>query len=184
MVLSDKTIKEHIQNGIILIEPLSDFAIRTASVDLCLGNHFLTIESNVMDVIRLDQPVTYREVVSESITIPPHSFILATTREYVKLPASITAAVEGRSSVGRLGLFIQNAGWIDPGFEGNITLELYNANSLPIRLDAGRRLCQLVFYSLDREAENPYTGKYSGQIGTTGSRVYDDPEVNKDITSY
>lgn len=184
MVLSDRTLKEHIASGLIVVEPLGQYSIRTASIDLTLGNHFLSVDSNAMDIIRLDAPVTYREIIAESITIPPHSFILATTQEYVKIPSTITAAVEGRSSIGRLGLFIQNAGWVDPGFEGNITLELYNANSLPIKLDAGRRLCQLVFYKMDQEVEKPYKSKYSGQKGTTGSQAYLDPEVASQILDY
>lgn len=75
--------------------------------------------------------------------------------EYVRLPNNLTAFVEGRSSIGRMGLFIQNAGWVDPGFEGEITLELYNANQLPIRLKSGRRVCQLVFAQMDQEAFTP-----------------------------
>ncbi|MDP2630830.1 MAG: dCTP deaminase [Candidatus Uhrbacteria bacterium] len=184
MALSDKTIREYLEKEIIVITPLAEHAIRSASVDLTLGNHFLTVDSNAMEIIRLDSPVVYREITADSITIPPHSFILATTQEYIKVPPTLTAAVEGRSSIGRLGLFIQNAGWIDPGFEGNITLELYNANSLPIRLDAGRRLCQVVFYEMDQEVENPYHGKYKGQQGTTGSRIFSDPEVAPDVTDY
>jgi len=90
--------------------------------------------------------------------------------------------VEGRSSIGRIGLFIQNAGWIDPGFEGRITLELYNASSLPIKLQAGKRICQLVFCTMDQKAENPYQGKYQGQKVTVGSRVYQDKDrVHVDI---
>jgi dCTP deaminase len=101
---------------------------------------------------------------------------LATTCEYIRLPADVTAFVEGRSSIGRIGLFIQNAGWVDPGFEGNITLELFNANRLPIRLVAGRRICQLVFARMDQAAQNPYSGKYQGQRQTTGSRIALDAE--------
>jgi dCTP deaminase len=97
--------------------------------------------------------------------------------EYVRLPHNLTAFVEGRSSIGRIGLFIQNAGWVDPGFEGQITLELYNANSLPIRLEAGRRICQLVFCRMDQAADAPYQGKYQGQRNATGSQVSKDREV-------
>ena len=86
--------------------------------------------------------------------IPPHGFVLGTTLEWIKLPNNITAFVEGRSSIGRLGLFIQNAGWVDPGFEGNITLELYNANQVPIELSSGRRICQLVFAELDQNRDS------------------------------
>jgi len=92
------------------------------------------------------------------------------------LPDNLTAFVEGRSSIGRMGLFIQNAGWVDPGFEGEITLELYNANQLPIRLRSGRRICQLVLAQMDQGAQYPYKGKYQGQRNATGSRVYLDNE--------
>ena len=76
-----------------------------------------------------------------------------------------------------MGLFIQNAGWVDPGFEGKITLELYNANSLPIKLQAGRRISQLVFCLMDQASEKPYHGKYQGQNKSTGSRIFRDEEV-------
>lgn len=78
-----------------------------------------------------------------------------------------------------MGLFIQNAGWVDPGFEGKITLELYNANSLPIRLQAGRRIGQFVICQMTTKADNPYAGKYQGQDKTVGSRVAQDEEVGK-----
>ena len=107
----------------------------------------------------------------------PGQFVLATTMEYFRLGDDLTAFVEGRSSIGRLGLFIQNAGWVDPGFEGEITLELYNASRCAIELEAGRRVGQLVFAQLDRHAETPYRGKYQGQRGATGSRIYMDKEI-------
>ena len=97
--------------------------------------------------------------------------------EYVSLPDNITAFVEGRSSLGRMGLFIQNAGWVDPGFQGEITLELYNANRCAIELKAGRRIGQLVFARMDNAALRPYNGKYQGQRGATGSKVFLDNEV-------
>ncbi|MCZ6729704.1 MAG: dCTP deaminase, partial [SAR324 cluster bacterium] len=87
-----------------------------------------------------------------------------------------TAFVEGRSSIGRIGLFVENAGWVDPGFEGELTLELYNANRQPIRLQAGRRICQLVFARMDQPASVPYRGKYQGQRKPMGSRIYQDSE--------
>lgn len=130
-----------------------------------------------MNVIDLSSEIIYREITGPSIIVPPHSFLLATTMEYIRLPHNLTAFVEGRSSIGRIGLFIQNAGWVDPGFEGQITLELYNANSLPIRLEAGRRICQLVFCRMDQPAAAPYQGKYQGQKNATGSQVFKDIEV-------
>jgi len=116
--------------------------------------------------------VPYVEIRKERIVIPPHTFLLAVTREFIRLPAHITAFVEGRSSIGRIGLFIQNAGWVDPGFEGRITLELYNANRLPIRLESGRRICQIVFARMDAPASRPYSGKYQHQAEAVGSRVF------------
>ena len=98
--------------------------------------------------------------------------MLATTMEYIRLPDDLTAFVEGRSSLGRMGLFIQNAGWVDPGFAGEITLELFNANRCAIELSSGRRVGQLVFARMDRNAEHPYRGKYQGQRGATGSKVF------------
>ena len=145
------------------------------SSDVCSSDlHFLLIEDFNMNLISMDSEIKYREYEGETITLPPHSFLLATTMEYVKLPNDLTAFVEGRSSVGRMGLFIQNAGWVDPGFEGQITLELYNANSLPIQLQAGRRICQLVFCKMDQATPNPYRGKYQGQKKSVGSRIFQD----------
>ncbi|MEK7664491.1 MAG: dCTP deaminase [Patescibacteria group bacterium] len=179
MILSDSTLKKMIDSGKLITKDKKLKAhINPASVDLHLGNHYLTIEDRQMSFITLDKPIKYREIESQSIIIPSHGFLLASTKEYVKLPANITAFVEGRSSIGRIGLFVQNAGWIDPGFEGNITLELYNANSLPIKLKSGRRICQIVFSKIDKKAKNPYRGKYQGQVKSVGSRVYQDNEVS------
>ncbi len=176
MILSDSTLKEMLAADTLGIEPLAEHSIQPASVDCRLGRHFLVIEANTMHVLSLDEEIEYREFEGDSITLPPHSFLLATTLEYVRLPDNLTAFVEGRSSIGRMGLFIQNAGWVDPGFEGRITLELYNANSLPIRLEAGRRICQLVFCRMDRSTPNPYRGKYQGQRKSVGSRVFLDAD--------
>ncbi|EOD00311.1 dCTP deaminase [Caldisalinibacter kiritimatiensis] len=174
MILSDKTIKEMLKTKELVIEPIDDEQIQPASVDLKLGTHFLKVDENSIESMSLDKEIKYVEIESNEIIIPPNSFLLATTREYIKLPNNVTAFVEGRSSIGRMGLFIQNAGWVDPGFEGEITLELYNANRLPIKLISGRRICQLVFAFMDKEAENPYRGKYQGQRKATGSRVFMD----------
>lgn len=160
-----------------MVDPLKPESVQPASIDCHLGSHFLFVEDRKMHMIDLSSEVLYQEFEGTEITIPPHSFLLATTEEYVKLPDNLTAFVEGRSSIGRIGLFIQNAGWVDPGFEGQITLELYNANSLPIRLQAGRRICQLVFCSMDQAAANPYRGKYQGQRKSTGSKINKDSEV-------
>ena len=121
---------------------------------------------------------TIRQMLSE------HSLVISPLTPEQIQPASVDvrlgntfSVVEGRSSLGRLGLFIQNAGWVDPGFHGEITLELFNANRCAIRLQAGRRIGQLVFARMDRAAQNPYRGKYQGQMGATGSRVFLDEEL-------
>lgn len=178
MILSDQTLQEMINSGELGVSPLAEESIQPASIDCRLGSHFLVVEDRQMQTIDLNSEIIYREIEGDSITIPPHSFLLATTLETVKLPDNLTAFVEGRSSIGRIGLFIQNAGWVDPGFEGQITLELYNANSLPIRLEAGRRICQLVFCRMDQTALTPYRGKYQGQRRATGSQVYKDIEAS------
>lgn len=171
MILSDTTLKRMLQSGELLVEPITPEQIQPASIDLRLSDHFLKVNENTLEVIRLDSEMQYEELHQSEIVIPPHSFLLATTREYIRLPNDLTAFVEGRSSIGRIGLFIQNAGWVDPGFEGTITLELYNANRLPIRLQEGRRICQLVFARMDQVADRPYQGKYQFQQRATGSRI-------------
>ena len=121
---------------------------------------------------------TIRQMLSE------HSLVISPLTSEQIQPASVDvrlgntfSVVEGRSSLGRLGLFIQNAGWVDPGFHGEITLELFNANRCAIKLQAGRRIGQLVFARMDQAARNPYRGKYQGQRGATGSRVFLDEEL-------
>ncbi|MGI6707303.1 MAG: dCTP deaminase [Clostridia bacterium] len=174
MILSDRTIKEMLNNRELCIDSITEEQIQPASVDLRLGNHFLKVDENLLTSMDLSHEPQYIAFERDEIVVPPNSFLLATTKEYVKLPNHVTAFVEGRSSIGRMGLFIQNAGWVDPGFEGQITLELYNANRLPIKLTAGRRVCQLVFAFTDQEVENPYMGKYQGQIKAVGSRIFQD----------
>lgn len=177
MIISDGSLKKLIKSGELVVTPLMKESIQPASIDCRLGDTYLEIDNTEMSAISLSSEIKYRKFKKKTITLPAHSFILATTMEYVELPDNITAFVEGRSSIGRMGLFIQNAGWVDPGFKGKVTLELYNANSLPIILEAGRRICQFVFCYMDAKAETPYVGKYQGQDDTVGSRVFKDVEV-------
>ncbi|MDP2856343.1 MAG: dCTP deaminase [bacterium] len=177
MILSDRTLKRMIDQGRLVVKPIIKESIQPASIDCRLGNHFLIVERKKNGSIDLDSPIKYREIESDKVIIPSHSFMLATTLEWVELPNNITAFVEGRSSIGRMGLFIQNAGWIDPGFKGRITLELYNANSVAIKISSGRRICQLVFCKMDSPAKNPYCGKYQGQNKSIGSKIYQDIEA-------
>ena len=174
MILSDETLRAMMAERSIVVEPIEPYQVQPASIDLRLGRHFLKIDENTLESLSLDSELPYIQIEKDEIVIPPHSFLLATTVEFIRIPANVTAFVEGRSSIGRMGLFIQNAGWVDPGFEGNITLELFNANRLPLRLASGRRICQIVFAFMDKATRTPYAGKYQGQRGTVGSRIYDD----------
>lgn len=174
MILSDKTIIEMCKQGTLSIEPLLNEQIQPASVDIRLGNTFGIVEDTAGGIITMDRKITYKTIETDKYLLLPGQFVLATTIEYIRLPDNLTAFVEGRSSLGRMGLFIQNAGWVDPGFEGEITLELFNANRCAIELQSGRRVGQLVFAEMDGNALNPYNGKYQGQTGATGSKVYMD----------
>lgn len=176
MILSDAAIRELLSQGTLGITPLEEAQIQPASVDIRLGDTYSVVKDTAAAVVRLDKPAAYHTMRAESYLLLPGQFVLATTREYIRLPNDLTAFVEGRSSIGRLGLFIQNAGWVDPGFEGEITLELFNASRCAIELQAGRRVGQLVFAKTDRPALAPYRGKYQGQRGATGSRIYLDEE--------
>jgi len=176
MILSDITIRELIANGELGIDPLEERQIQPASVDVRLGNSFSVIKSG-SNILTMDKPVEYYSVIADTFLLLPKQFVLATTVEYFRLPGNLTAFVEGRSSIGRLGLFIQNAGWVDPGFEGEITLELFNASDQAIELCMGRRVGQLVFAQMDHKAANPYRGKYQGQRNATGSRIQLDDEI-------
>ena len=174
MILSDKTINKMIEERTLIIEPITKEQIQPASVDIRLGNTFSIVDDTPSGIITLGGKIEYKTIVTDTYLILPGQFVLATTMEYFELPDDLTAFVEGRSSLGRMGLFIQNAGWVDPGFKGEITLELYTANKCAIELKAGRRVGQLVFAKMDDSALNPYNGKYQGQRGATGSRVFMD----------
>ena len=176
MILSDKTIMAMLGEGSLAIFPIESGQIQPASVDIRLGTTFSVVEDTSSGIISMDNQISYKTIQTERYLLLPGQFVLATTMEYISLPNDLTAFVEGRSSVGRMGLFIQNAGWVDPGFEGEITLELFNANRCAIELQAGRRVGQLVFAKMDACALHPYNGKYQGQTGATGSKAFLDPD--------
>jgi len=178
MILSDKTIYKMLETKELIISPLESEQVQPASVDIRLGNTFSIVEDSSTGIISMEKKIQYKTLETDTYILLPGQFVLATTMEYFELPDDLTAFVEGRSSLGRMGLFIQNAGWVDPGFCGEITLELYNANRCAIELKAGRRVGQLVFAKMDDHALNPYNGKYRGQKGATGSRVYMDKDIH------
>ena len=177
MILSDKTLMKMLEEKELVVKPIEKEQIQPASIDIRLGNTFSIVEDTSTGIINLENEIKYKTITSDTYILLPNQFVLATTMEYFDLPDDLTAFVEGRSSLGRMGLFIQNAGWVDPGFKGEITLELYNANRCAIELKAGRRVGQLVFAKMDDKALNPYNGKYQGQRGATGSRVFLDKEM-------
>ncbi len=181
MILNDRQIKELIDSREIFIEPLNLSQIQPSSVDLRLGDEFIIFPEDIeiIDVLDKDIGKFLKKVkINENgFIIKPKQFILATTVEYIKLPNYITAFVEGRSSLGRLGLFIENAGWVDAGFEGNITLEFFNANSRPLKIYPNMRICQLVFAKMEKPAERGYRGKYYKQRGVMPSKIYMDKDL-------
>ena len=166
MILSDKTLMKMLDEGTLVAQPIEPAQIQPASIDIRLGNTFSIVKDSSTGIINLEDKIEYETIETDTYVLLPG-----------QLPDDLTAFVEGRSSLGRMGLFIQNAGWVDPGFKGEITLELFNANRCAIQLKAGRRVGQLVFAKMDEKALNPYNGKYQGQRGATGSRVFQDKEI-------
>ncbi len=151
--------------------------ITPASFDIRLGDTFLTPCAG--HAVILGESVQYdRWKIGENVPNPfyilyPGKFTLGTTLERLALPDNLSAFVQGRSSIGRIGLTIQNAGFVDPGFHGHITLELINESPNPIFLKPGYPVGQLVFFQTS-EVKHPYNGKYNGQVEATGSRMYMD----------
>lgn len=193
-ILSDKTIKEYLKEGKIGFEPLTDEKqIQPSSIDMRLGDEFKVfkvIRKPYIDPDDEEDLASYMESTivpeGEAFIIHPNEFALATTLEYVKLPDDIVARVEGRSSMGRLGVTMHvTAGFIDPGFEGKITLEISNIGSMPVALYPGQRVCQIVFETMTTPSELPYghperNSKYMGQTRPESSRIKLDYELKKD----
>lgn len=161
-MLSDRTIKQLISQGLLFDDPLPyPEQVGPASVDLRLGNEFL---EPFAALIR-------RAHMNSALTLEPGEFILGCTVEVLNLPSWIAARVEGRSSAARLGLLVHlTAGFIDPGFHGVVTLELKNLSEEPITISVGTRIAQVCFERLDQPCENPYNGKYQGATTVEASK--------------
>ena len=114
MILSDRAILNRIAAGMLKVSPLEEGQVQPASVDIRLGNTFSVVEDSSNGIITMEKEIRYKTIQAESYLLLPGQFVLATTMEYIALPDDLTAFVEGRSSLGRMGLFIQNAGWVDP----------------------------------------------------------------------
>lgn len=172
--LPDHMIIAAVEDGSIGIDPFDKSNVEPASVDLRLGDSFIEVWETTGAIDTRDpQTNMTRSFTAESITLDPGEQILAATKEYVSLPDHIEAEVTGRSSLGRLFVEVhKTAGFCDPGFEGQITLEIQNHNPNPVTLYEGQRVCQIIFRMLESSAEEPYGhegSQYQGQTGATDS---------------
>lgn len=183
MLLSDIDIKAEIAAGRVGLEPYDPAMVQPASIDIRLDRFFRTFENHKYQFIdpRLDQSDMTRLVEvapDEPFVLHPGEFVLGSTFEVVSLPEDIAARVEGKSSLGRLGLLTHaTAGFIDPGFVGHITLELSNVANLPVTLWPGMKIGQLCFFRMSSAAEHPYGSsvygsRYQNQRGPTQSRSF------------
>ena len=179
--LSDGTILRLVEEGRIVVAPWDPNMVQPASVDLRLGDSFRVFHNHKTSAIDLrDPPRDLTEEVSpapgEAFVIHPGEFCLGRTLEWVELADDVLARVEGKSSIGRLGLIVHaTAGFVDPGWKGTLTLEFANLTRVPIKLYAGLPIAQLSFMALDAPAERPYGHEelgshYQGQVDATASR--------------
>jgi dCTP deaminase len=184
MILSDRTIREELAAGRIVIDPLDESCIQPSSVDLRLDRLFRVFLNHTAPVIDVKQDLSdLTELIEiaadDAFILHPGEFVLGSTAEVVGLPDDLVARIEGKSSLGRLGLLIHStAGFIDAGFSGHITLELSNVASLPITLYPGMKIGQVSFLRMTTPADVPYGSsgvgsKYQGQRGPTPSRYWE-----------
>ena len=185
LVLSDRSIREELAAGRLRIEPLSDDALQPSSVDLRLDRLFRVFKKTDRPHIDVREPcddctelITVDE--DKPFIIRPGEFILANTLETITLPDDLVARLDGRSSLGRLGLLVHaTAGYVDPGWNGKLTLELSNVSPMPIAVYCGMKICQISFLCLSTPVDRPYGSpglgsKYQGQQEPTPSRIHQD----------
>ena len=183
MLLSDRDIRAEIAANRVGVEPFDEAMIQPSSVDVRLDKFFRVFENHKYSVIdpSTEQAELTREVIAEGdepFILHPGEFVLASTYEVITLPYDIAGRLEGKSSLGRLGLLTHStAGFIDPGFSGHITLELSNVANLPVKLFPGMKIGQLCLIKLSSPAEHPYGSekygsRYQGQRGPTASRSF------------
>ncbi|MFB6130331.1 MAG: dCTP deaminase [Salinigranum sp.] len=190
MILSDTDLLARLGDGDLVVEPIDDvdLQVQPASIDVRLGREFLEFQRANIPCIHPNREQEVEEYVTETVVdegeefiLHPGDFVLGTTKERVEVPADLVAEVEGRSSLGRLAVVVHaTAGFVDPGYRGQITLELSNLGTAPVALTPGMRISQLVFTELKSPAERPYgTGrgsKYQDQRGPQASRIRGDRE--------
>jgi dCTP deaminase len=184
VILSDRSLREAIDAGRLVIDPLDESCIQPSSIDVKLSSHFLVFRNHTAGVIDVKTDTTG---LTEAVQIDtdgvfmlhPGEFVLGSTLERVGIPDDLVARVEGKSSLGRLGLLIHStAGFVDAGFDGHITLELSNVASLPITLYPGMKIGQVSLMQMTTPADRPYGkgasgSKYQGQQGPTPSRYFE-----------
>lgn len=185
MVLSDHTIKKELAKGRIVVEPLGEGCIQPASVDVHLDKKLLVFRNSRQPFIDVRDDMgdltEMVEIVGDTpFILHPGEFVLASTLEHIELPDDLVARLEGKSSLGRIGLLIHStAGYVDPGWKGHLTLELSNVANLPVTLYYGMKIGQLSYLRLSTPADNLYGSsalgsKYQGQVEPTASRIYKD----------
>ncbi len=193
MILSDRDILTRLEQGDITLTPAPDLdaQLQPASLDLRLGYDFQTFNYTRQALIDPADPTTFEQLTSltqlqdgERFLVHPGEFVLATTLEHVEIPLDLLARLEGRSSIGRLGIVIHStAGYIDPGFKGKITLEISNLGRIAVALYPGMRICQLAFEEMSSPVREGYGekrgSKYQGQSEATASRLFQDNEFRK-----
>ena len=183
MLMSDRDIRASIEAGQIGLEPLDMALLQPSSFDVRIDRFFRLFDNHKYAYIDPAEPqeelTRFIEVApDEPFILHPGEFVLGSTYEFVKLPDNVAARLEGKSSLGRLGLVTHStAGFVDPGFNGHVTLELSNMATLPIKLWPGMKIGQLCFFQLSSPSETPYgsakyLNRYQGQRGPTASRSY------------
>ena len=183
MLLSDRDIRAEINGGRVRLQPNDESMVQPSSIDVRLDKFFLLFDNHKYPFIdpAEDQPDLTRLIEverDEPFILHPGEFVLGSSFEVVTLPDDLAARLEGKSSLGRLGLLTHStAGFVDPGFSGHVTLELSNVATLPIKLWPGMKVGQLCFFRLSSPAENPYGSakygsRYQGQRGPTASRSF------------
>ena len=183
MVLADRTIRRLVAEGRVRIEPFDDELVQPSSVDVRIDRFFRVFRNARYPYIDVKQPMDdLTELVEigddEPFILHPGEFVLGSTLERIALPDDLVARLEGKSSLGRLGLLIHStAGFIDPGWDGHVTLELSNVANLPITIYVGMKIGQISFMQMTEAAETPYGSgslgsKYKGQTGPTPSRYW------------
>jgi dCTP deaminase len=189
-VLSDRDIRAALEAGSVSIRPYDPIDLQPSSVDLHLDRAFRVFRNNRYAFIDVREPQPdltelLRIEADEPFILHPGEFVLGQTIEWVELPDDLVARLEGRSSLGRLGLLIHStAGYVDPGWKGNLTLELSNVANLPIALYAGMRIGQISFFRMSSPVERPYgspelRSRYQGQAEPTASAYYRDFDAQR-----